>query len=380
MKQLVLAGGGHAHVHVLAALAERRFAVTDVVLVSPYSRQIYSGMLPGWLAGFYAIEECALALDTLAQRAGAKFVQAACDGLDLRARQLLCRDGDKIPFDYISIDTGPVADSARLPGAAEHALPIRPLEGFVAAWPGVVERARRQGTIELALVGDGAAAVELAFAIEARLSAEKLRAFKVTLIGGESLPLPGFPASLRRQAASRLARRGIVHCGGRRAVAVEREHVLLEDGRSLAADLALLASGSAAPRWPADSGLATDDGGFIRVNRMLQSVSHPFVFSAGDVAAYADARPKSGVFAVRAGPPLAANLRAICQGQALKPWRPQRRALYLLSTGDGQALAAWGGLSASGRWLWRWKDRIDRRFVAQFSPVMMDGRRTAGAG
>ena len=128
----------------------------------------------------------------------------------------------------------------------------------------------------------------------------------------------------------------------------------------------LVATGAAAPSWPAHSGLATDSDGFIRVNRMLQSLSHPFVFAAGDVAAYSDARPKSGVFAVRAGPPLAANLRALRCGQALHEWLPQKRALYLISTGNGNALASWGGFSASGAWAWRWKDRIDRRFMAQF--------------
>ena len=366
MNRLVLVGGGHAHVHVLAALAARPFAATQVTLVSPYSRQIYSGMLPGWISGHYAIEDCALALDSLARRAGVRLVQTSCGGLDLESRRLRCASGETIPFDYASIDVGPAA--GHLDGAAEHALPVRPIEGLVAAWPALLDRVRTHaGEFRLAVVGDGAAAVELAFAMQARFAAEGLRHARLTLVGGNRLALPGFPWLLRHRAANLLAAKGIAHLGQRRVTGLRADHLLLEGGTPLAADAALLATGAAAPGWPAASGLSTtDDAGFIRVDPLPQSVSHPFVFAAGDVAAYADPRPKSGVFAVRAGPPLAENLRAVCQGQALKPWQPQRRALYLLSTGRKHALAAWGSFSTSGDWVWRWKDRIDRRFIAQF--------------
>jgi pyridine nucleotide-disulfide oxidoreductase family protein len=365
VKQLVLVGGGHAHVHVLAALAAASFAATQVTLVSPYSRQIYSGMLPGWIAGYYALEDCALALDALARRAGVRFVQTACTGLDLNARQVRCASGETIAFDLVSIDSGPVANPGQLAGTARHGLPVRPIEGFVAAWPGLLEKARQEG-FRLAIVGDGAAAVELAFAIQTRFAAEGLGHARLTLIGSNPQPLAGFPFLLRHKAMKLLAAQGIAHLGQRRAVALLPERVQLDNGAELAADAVLVATGAAAPPWPGASGLASDEAGFIRVNTMLQSVSHPFVFAAGDVAAYAEARPKSGVFAVRAGPPLAANLRAICAGQALKPWQPQKRALYLLSTGGKYALAAWGGFSISGAWVWRWKDRIDRRFIAWF--------------
>jgi selenide,water dikinase len=135
----------------------------------------------------------------------------------------------------------------------------------------------------------------------------------------------------------------------------------------MACDASLLVTGAAAPAWPAASSLACDENGFIRVSPTLQSTSHPFVFAAGDVAAYADPRPKSGVFAVRAGPVLANNLRSAFTGKTMQRWAPQKKALYLISTGKRHALAAWGTLNTSGEWVWRWKDRIDRRFMQRFS-------------
>lgn len=368
MKRLLLVGGGHAHVQVLAALADGTFPETDVTLLSPYPRQIYSGMLPGWIAGHYAIDDCTIRIDRLAQRAGVRLVQTTCLGVDLNGKEVFCANGEKIAFDLLSIDSGPVVDLAALPGAAQHALPLRPIEEFVAAWPGLLDKARQQTEgFRLAIVGDGAAGTELAFALQARFAAEQAGHVSLILIGSHDLPLPGFPLRLRRQAASLLKTSGIVHLPRQRAAGFTADRVLLAEGRFVASDASLIVTGAAAPHWPASSGLDTDESGFIRVNPDLRSISHAFVFAAGDVAAYTDPRPKSGVYAVRAGPVLAGNLRAACAGKALQAWTPQTQALYLIGTGRRHALAARGKLSAGGYWIWRWKDWIDRRFIQRFS-------------
>jgi selenide,water dikinase len=72
------------------------------------------------------------------------------------------------------------------------------------------------------------------------------------------------------------------------------------------------------------------------------------------------------VFAVRQGPPLAANLRHAALGQPLVNYVPQQRALALITTGGRHAIASRGPFVAAGAWVWRWKDRIDRRFMAKY--------------
>ena len=67
MRRLLLIGGGHAHVYVLDALARSPYPDYQVTLISPYPRQIYSGMLPGWIAGHYSIEQCAIPISLLAR-------------------------------------------------------------------------------------------------------------------------------------------------------------------------------------------------------------------------------------------------------------------------------------------------------------------------
>jgi len=367
MKRLVLLGGGHAHVQVLADLAQQALAGWQVHLVSPYRRQIYSGMLPGWVAGHYAIEACAIRLDALADRADVVLHETACLGLDLQHNSVRCADGQHLHFDALSVDTGPMPALQDLPGSPEHAMPVRPIEQFIAAWPALVARiAGARRCFDLVVLGAGAAGVELAFAIQHRAAAEGWPQLRITVVGRDELPLPGAPRATRRHAARLLSQRGITWRGGCRAQHLEAGRLHLGDGPPLHFDACLVSTGAAAPAWPAASGLATDTQGFIRVNRSLQSSSHPQVFAAGDVAAYADRRPKSGVFAVRAGPVLAGNLRAFCTGRALQAWTPQSHALYLISTGDRHALATWGRWSWRGRWVWRWKDHIDRQFMRRF--------------
>ena len=370
MKRLVLLGGGHAHVKVLDDLSDQLLAGWDVHLVSPYRRQIYSGMLPGWIAGHYPIEACAIDLDRLAARSEVALHETSAVALDLDHQAVHCADGSSLHFDALSIDTGPMPSLGSLPGAEEHALAVRPIEHFIAAWPGVVERIVGQcRRFDLVLLGAGAAGVELAFAIRHRARVEGWSHLFITLVGSDDGPLPGTPGTTRQKTATLMKERGIQWKGGLRATRVDERRLDFEGAASLDFDACLVATGAAAPTWPRAAGLDTDGLGFIRVGRTLQSVSHPNVFASGDVAAYADARPKSGVYAVRAGPVLARHLRAYCEGRSIPQWTPQARALYLISTGDRHALATWGDLSWSGHWVWRWKDRIDRRFMRRFGTV-----------
>jgi selenide,water dikinase len=254
-----------------------------------------------------------------------------------------------------------------LPGSAEHALPIRPIERFIAAWPALVDRILGQcRRFDLAIVGAGAAGVELAFAIQRRAARDGWSHLRVALVGPDELPLEGAPRAMRELTLATLTQRGIAWHGSSRGTRIDDGLIVREPGQPLPFDACLVVTGAAAPAWPAASGLATDERGFIRVGPTLQSVSHPQVFAAGDVAAYPWARPKSGVYAVRAGPVLARNLSAACAGEPLRDWSPQKRALYLLSTGDHHAMATWGPWTWSGRWAWHLKDWIDRRFMRRF--------------
>ncbi|QHE75446.1 FAD-dependent oxidoreductase [Hydrogenophaga sp. PBL-H3] len=376
IKKLLLLGAGHAHLHVLASLAQHRPADLDVTVLSPFAQLTYSGMIPGFVAGHYAEADCRIALEPLVRAAGARWVQGRCNGIDPvgNAVSVTAAGGAQgvpatLGFDTLSIDTGAVIDRARLevdmPGAATHALAVRPIEAFAQLWPQVLQLAQRQ-PVSLAVVGAGAAGIELVLAAEQSIRQQGMPGARFTLVTGGPEVADSYRPAVRHKVLRQLKRRGITVLR-EACVGISAGEVLLSNGARLACDVPLLAIGTHAPPWLQGSGLALSDAGHVLVNAFQQSTSHPHVFAAGDVACRADTpHASSGVHAVRAGPPLAHNLLAVHQRKPLKSHQPPTNTLNLLSCGTGHAIASYGAWSVEGAWAWRWKDRIDRGFIERY--------------
>ncbi len=366
MKQVVLLGGGHAHVHVLQAMASEALPGAELVLVTPFARQMYSGMVPGLVAGHYSVEQCAIALPPLAQAARVRLVEDSVARLDAGARMLQLASGASLGYDILSLDTGSVMDRDLLPGARDHGLFVRPIEHFVRLLDPLLALARER-VLDVVVVGGGAAGAELAMALQYRLSGHGDERARVALVTGGPPPLFGYPQTvIERGLRALAARRVTVHCAGCERIEAGVMH--LTGGARLACDAPVIATGGDAPLYLQGSGLKLDERGFVLTGATLQSLSHPEVLAVGDVATRSDSpHPRSGVYAVRAGPPLAANLRRLVGAGALVPHVVQTRTLNLLSCGDRRAIASWGDWSAQGRWVWWWKDRIDRAFVARYA-------------
>lgn len=361
-KRLLLLGGGHAHLSVLHALARGRWAGTEVALVTPFERQLYSGMLPGVVAGHYRLDDAAIPLRSLAEAGGVRFIEGTVSALDATQRRATLSDGRVAEYDLLSLDTGGGMDRSRLPGAREHGLFVRPLEHFARLLEGLWDLAA-QRVLDVVVVGGGAAGVELALALEHRLSGRGEERARVALVTGGPEPLAGYPAKVVARGCAALARRRIA-VFREACAAIEPGSLRLASGARLACDAPIIATGTEAPPWLADSGLAQDERGFVATGATLQSRSHPEVFAVGDVATRTDLQlPRSGVQAVRAGPALALNLQRLLGGAELQPHRPSARTLNLISCGRRHAIMAWGRWSAEGRWVWWWKDRIDRGFI-----------------
>lgn len=374
MKQLILAGGGHAHLHVLRSLAAQPWPGVEVVMVSPHRRQIYSGMLPGWLSGHYSLDQCAASLTALATAAGVRFIQDRVTGVDASRQMVRCADHGDLRYDVVSIDTGAMVDTTRLATTGAALLPVRPLEAFVVSWENQLARFVAAGSARVAVVGAGAAGVELALAARYRLvnllGADRVEVF---LVEGRGL-LSGHGARVVNEVARQLDSHGVRRLPGH--VAGSSAGLVFTKGDALAVDCVIAATGVVPAQWLATSDLTLAHDGFIAVDAGQRSISHTQVFAAGDVATRMDQpHAKSGVYAVRAGPALSANLQRSLSGQAIRPHSPQRRTLYLLATGPREAVVSWSGLTAAGAWAWRWKDWIDRRFMKQY--IVPDSSRKA---
>ena len=349
MKNLLLVGAGHAHATLLAALAKAPLFGARITLVSPGATQFYSGMLPGVIAGHYRPEEARMDIARLAERAYAEFVQGAVEALDPATRTVRLQDGRELRYDIASVNAGSRTDTA-IPGSTEYAIGVKPFEAFLQKLSAAKPR-------DVAVAGGGAAGAELAMAIRH---------------GGASVSLysdrTAFPHGLARRLAGALRRGGVDFRQGMAVDAVEPGPVVLAGASRQAFDLVILATAAVPLEWLRRSSLASDERGFILVDAALRSSSHPEVFAVGDCATLRDApHPKSGVYSVRHGTVLLANLRKLLNGEALHAYRPQKRALLLLSTGARSAIAARGAWTAEGRWVWRWKDWIDRRWIRRLA-------------
>jgi pyridine nucleotide-disulfide oxidoreductase family protein len=361
MKKVLLLGAGHAQLSVLASLAAARMPGGELLLVTAYPRQVYSGMVPGLIAGRYSEDDCAIDVVPLAKAAGVHLRIGQATALDAAARQVTLADGERIGYDVLSINTGPVQDRDRIPGAREHALFVRPIETFMALWKQTRAMADER-PLSVVVIGNGAAGVELVLAVRAALGA---RAELSIVCDGP--PLEGYNPRAKRKAVAALKRAKVQVLLGR-CTAIERRHVIVGPAMRVVCDVPIVAIGSDAPAWLGTSGLALDEQGFVRVGATLQSASHANVFAAGDIIVRDDMpHPRSGVYAVRAGPVLATNLRAFVAGGALTPYVPQPKSLNLLATGDGGAIGSWGSWSAQGWLMGWWKDRIDRSFIRRFA-------------
>jgi len=361
VKELVLIGGGHTHALVLRQWGMRPVAGVRLTLINPGPTAPYSGMLPGHIAGHYPRAALEIDLVKLARFAGARLILGSADGIDPVTGRVSVPGRPPISYDLLSVDIGVTSRMNDLPGFADHGIPAKPLAAFAARWDAfctAITPAR------IAVIGGGVAGVELALACAHRM-AQSGRAAQVALIDrgqvlGQSNP------KARAVLMTALAEAGISLIEGSAPARVTAEAVHLEDGREIPSTLTIGAAGAEPHRWLAETRLDMV-GGFMAVNAQLRSTSHPGIYGAGDCVHLTETpRPKAGVYAVRAAPVLAHNLRADLMGRNQRAFRPQRDFLKLISLGKQSALAEKAGLTLSGPAMWRWKDRIDQRFMDRF--------------
>lgn len=351
-KHLVLLGAGRAHLQVLKSLARQGSGDMAVTLVAPHPYYIDAPMLPGYVAGDYALDELRLPLDRLVEASGVGFVPAHVVALDAAGRRVQLSSGDALPYDVLSVNVEPVVQrelvEARMPGARRNALFIHPLDNFVQLWPQLLGLAAERA-LQVAVVGDGLPAVELALAAAHALAAP--HGSRVSLVAGEQPLLADQPPALQRRVLAQLKALNITLLQDR-CVGMDGRALALASGASLLCDAPLVVGGDPTPAWLAQAGLQAGESGAPLVNERLQSESHRQIFIVP-----ADAPPE-------VGPVLDANLRTAISGGTFRKAPVHVARLRVVGCGNGHAIAVWGPLGIEGREVWHWKERHDRRQLA----------------
>lgn len=366
-RELVLVGGGHTHVQVLRRQLMEPFEGVRITVVLDRPQAMYSGMVPGLVAGQYTAAEATIDVRPLARRAGARVVMARATRVDPGARRLHLAGRPSIPYHRISFNIGASVRGLDLPGVRAHTVPTRPISALVDC----LEARFAQpipGPQRVVVVGAGAAGVELAFCVQARLERQGADQVQVLLLGAQDTLHQGTHRALGGLVQRVASARGIEIRRGLRVTRVGPGQVHLDDGQVLPADLVLWAAGAQGHDLFADSGLPVSDRGFVQVESDLRVSGHPEIFAVGDCAHlnHAPWVPKAGVYAVRQGPVLIDNIQAWLTGTPTRPFRPQRSFMALLNLGDGSAIGTKWGRTFHSAGTFRLKDRIDRAFVSKF--------------
>ncbi|MBP2280400.1 NADH dehydrogenase FAD-containing subunit [Psychrobacter sp. PL19] len=380
-KKLLLAGAGHAHIGLLRRLSTERSDNIDITLVTEQLQFVYSGMLPGWMAGHYHLDDITIDVTSLCEQSSVRFIQHPIAKVEAASCTVTTTNNEIINYDVLSLNTGADTDTRWLHAAAttqktaqttattlkddtdtdtDTVIAIRPLSKFIDRWQQILVDAYKSTHYRLAIVGAGAAATELV--MSAQIALQRINPkHQVYLVCGEHL-LSGFNSQFRRRVINQFKRHSIIVVYAR--ATSYNEGQLLTTQESLEVDTVIAATGVMGAEWTQHTDLETINNGFVAVNATQQSISHLNVFAVGDVATRVDQSvAHSGVHAVYGGAVVADNLLSYLEDKPTQEYQPRTRTLYLLSCGDKYAIASWGSISLQGRWLWYLKQFIDKRFV-----------------
>ena len=358
---LVLIGGGHAQIQVLKDFAMKPEPGVRLTLVTDVLDTPYSGMLPGYVEGVWSHTDMHINLVRLARFAGARLIHQPVKNIDLVNKNIILDNDLSLRYDILSINCGAAPELNSIPGADQFAVAVKPISQFLHKLPDPADM-----TGPVCIIGAGAAGAELALAFRRRYGPEA----QLHLIGRSARVLPTRSGRASHLLHKALKKADITLHLGQPVSQITADAVHFADGRQMPAHHIFLVTAARPADWTSQAALKKDTDGFIAVSSTLQSVSHDRVFAAGDIASLQGiTREKAGVFAVRAGPVLSYNLRALIRGRPLNAWRPQRQYLALVGLGGGRALASWGPFAASGAIWWTLKAVIDRRFMAKFSQL-----------
>ena len=365
-RQLVLIGGGHAHMVTLAKLetfVDRGYGVT---VIQPSEYHYYSGMGPGMLGGTYSPDDIRFATRRLVEEKGGTFILGRAYRIDPQNQQVLLEESKvKIAYDVLSCNAGSYVPREMVKGEGHNIFTAKPIEQLLVARQKIIELAAAQA-ITVAVVGSGPSSIEIAGNIHQLCRQQAIHMPKIQIFGGRHF-MSGRPEKVRRLARSILAGKGIEIIEAGYVQRIESGHLWLEKGQNYQADIIFPAVGVKPSRIFARSGLPIGPDGGLLVDEYLRSNRYTNIFGGGDCIHFEpDPLDKVGVYAVRQNSVLYGNLMACLEGREPEKFTPGGKYLLIYNLGDGDGILSKWFLTFSGKLAFYIKDRIDRKFIHTF--------------
>ncbi|MFW5499867.1 MULTISPECIES: NAD(P)/FAD-dependent oxidoreductase [unclassified Maridesulfovibrio] len=365
MGELVIAGAGHAHMQLMGAIPELIADGHRVTVIGPDERHYYSGMGPGMLGGIYRPVEISLPVKSIVESLGGSFVLGKVARIDPYKRMVILEAGQEFPYDVLSCNLGSFVPSHLADKVNTDVYTVKPIQNLLQARIRIREIVSER-PVRIGICGGGPAALEIAGNAWSAAREQGRFGVKIKIFTGSEF-LHNLPDRVRNLAVKSLNKRRIQIVQGSYVEHVTTGNVILQNGQHYEQDIIFLALGVKPSKVFAASDLSTGKDGGLKVNRYLQSVSHPEIFGGGDCIWF-EPNPldKVGVYAVRQNPVLVHNVRAQLEGSSLKSFDPGGSYLLIFNIGGGKGILHKNGLSFGGPLAFRIKDYIDRKFVKQF--------------
>ncbi|GIW08012.1 MAG: pyridine nucleotide-disulfide oxidoreductase [Dehalococcoidia bacterium] len=298
-----------------------------------------------------------------------RFLLADVERVEPTANTLHTSEGP-VRYDYLILTPGSTTNYFGIPGAAEHAWPLRTLEDGMALRDHILSRfeaaarepdpERRAKMLTFLIVGGGPTGVEFAGALSELIVGplqkdyRELDLHEVSVVLIEQGPriLSSYPARLSDWAARRLAKLTVDLRLGEAVEAVEPDGVVLRGGERLLADTVVWVAGvrgdPAMDAW----GLPLGRSGRVVVEPTLQVENAPNIFVVGDAAVLPDQPlPLVAQVAIQQGKTAAANIKALLSGQPCRAFR-YRNLGDMAVIGRGAAVFSRGALQLTGFLAW----------------------------
>ena len=380
VSDLVLLGGGHANIQVLKMMAMKPIGGLRITLISDQTHSPYSGMIPGYLAGYYSYEECHFDLRRICEELGQRFIKAKIIGVDPQRKKIQLENRAEISYDCTSINVGiePRSIENLSQEPTFKIIPIKPISRFITHWDQLISNLKDykgNDSLQLAVVGAGAAGVEISIILKMLIEQNKWNA-QVSLIHRHDFLVSAKDLRAQKRLIKTLKELGIKVFQNTEVLEVHKNGLVLKGDHGLVHNedfyRVLIATQASAPAWFKSSGLPVNQDGFLKVTEKLLVENEDALFAAGDCIHFSPCPlKKAGVYAVRQGMILEHNIRAFfTRKSSLKSFHPKKNVLSLITIGDRKALVHQDSSSIL-RWMWPsllWtvKDGIDRRFMNRF--------------
>lgn len=367
---MVIVGGGFGGLWAAQAL---RGEACQVLLLDRHNYHSFFPLLYQVAAAELEPEQIAHPVRSILRRlANARFLMARVEAVDLSRRRVRAEGLGEIEYDYLILATGSASDYFGIPGAAEHAFPLRTMEEAIELRNhllGCFERAvqEREGEerarlLSFVIVGGGPTGVEFAGALAELVFRPLVRDFpaldfsqvRVILVEALERLLPSMPPPLGAYAASRLEAMGVEVRLDSMVSRISPAQVELKAGAIIPSRTVVWTAGVRGDPGAQDWGLPLTRRGQVEVGPTLQLPGHPEVYVVGDLAHFQEegrALPMVAPVALQQGTHAAGNIARELRGQEPLPFRYRDRGM-MATIGRNAAVAHLGRLTFAGFPAW----------------------------